>query len=155
MKKRNRKKTYSTSYYERHREDVKKSRMDFYYKNRDRIINDRHKRRETLEGFANCMFLSIKHRIKDTKNNPTYSSIKILFNRLDFLKWCLRNKDYLKLHNEWILSNKEFKLTPSIDRIDNYSDYSFDNIQVLTVSQNSSKSNLIDRRKCRHCGMMN
>ncbi len=43
------------------------------------------------------------------------------------------------LHCKWVESDYNSLLTPSIDRIDDYLPYSFDNIQLMTWSENRAK----------------
>jgi len=48
-------------------------------------------------------------------------------------------KQFVELHEAWKYSNFNRKLTPSIDRIDNKKGYTVDNMQWMTLSNNSSK----------------
>lgn len=60
----------------------------------------------------------------------------------DFILWCLELdnfKKFQRIHNAWRDSGYEYKLTPSIDRIDNDGGYTLDNMQWLTVSKNNKK----------------
>jgi hypothetical protein len=44
-----------------------------------------------------------------------------------------------QLHQEWLASDMDYALTPTIDRINNLRGYELDNIQFLTLSDNSIK----------------
>ena len=70
-----------------------------------------------------------------------YLGMKIC-TRKEFLDKFKKDKNYLKLHRKWIESNREHKLVPSIDRIDNNKGYTIDNIEFLIQKENSIK----DRR---------
>lgn len=48
---------------------------------------------------------------------------------------------YHILFRNWEESNYSSNLSPSIDRIDDYGIYSFDNIQLMTWEQNNRKGN--------------
>jgi hypothetical protein len=63
---------------------------------------------------------------------PTYSK--------DELKeWMLSQKEYHRLHAEWVESGHDKDKAPSCDRIDDYKGYSFDNIRIVTWGENSRK----------------
>ena len=68
-------------------------------------------------------------------NPPTYS-------RDEFIDWMLNNQDYIRLHDEWVKSGYNKNLTPSVDRLDDYKRYSFDNIRVVTWEENLRKVSL-------------
>ena len=55
------------------------------------------------------------------------------------MKWAESDPEFIRLFKEWEESGYEYKLTPSIDRIDNSRGYDLDNIQFLTLSENSKK----------------
>lgn len=55
---------------------------------------------------------------------------------------------YYELYNNWVDSWYIKDLRPSIDRIDNYKWYSYDNIQLMTWKENNEKR-LSDLRECK------
>ena len=46
------------------------------------------------------------------------------------------------LYNEWVTSGYDKYAKPSLDRIDDYKGYSFDNIQLMTWGENDTKGSL-------------
>lgn len=59
-----------------------------------------------------------------------------------FYEWCQDNSNmnkFKKLHKEWEISGFDRKLTPSIDRINNNRGYTVDNMQWITLTNNSRK----------------
>ena len=54
----------------------------------------------------------------------------------ELIKWGLNNPIFHTLYDLWIKSGFQKSLKPSIDRINDYKSYSFDNIQIVTFSQN-------------------
>ena len=60
---------------------------------------------------------------------PSYSSE-------EFCKWLLSQKNFDKLYYEWIRSDCHKDKKPSVDRMDDYKPYSFDNIQLVTWKEN-------------------
>ncbi len=113
-----------------------------YEINRERIIKNKikynYKKSRTKEGFVSNLYWYIKNRIK---TKPSYKDRKLQFSREWFVKFALNDIYFNKLYSDWISSGRIYRLTPSVDRINNSKDYSKDNIQFLTVSDNSRKNN--------------
>ena len=63
---------------------------------------------------------------------PKYSSS-------EFKEWVLKQPNFDKLFVDWVASDFDRKLCPSVDRIDHKKPYQLDNIQLMTVSENASK----------------
>ena len=63
---------------------------------------------------------------------PTYT-------REELIHWAMSQDSYHILFRNWEESNYSSNLSPSIDRIDDYGIYSFDNIQLITWEQNNHK----------------
>ena len=57
----------------------------------------------------------------------------------EFLDKFLNCSNFLKLFDNWKNNNHEYKLVPSIDRIDNNGDYTINNLQFITHSENCAK----------------
>jgi len=57
----------------------------------------------------------------------------------------LSNSEFHLLHKDWVDSDYEKWLVPSIDRKDDYKSYSLDNIQITTFFENNSRAHY-DRR---------
>ena len=53
-------------------------------------------------------------------------------------KWALSQSIFHKLFNEWVNSGYKHELVPSIDRLDDYKSYTFDNLQVVTWGENNN-----------------
>jgi len=82
------------------------------------------------------MFTIIKRRLA---HKPSYLGRKILFSKDEFVAKVLADPAYLKIFNKWRIADFEYGLTPTVDRIKNDKDYSLDNIQILTLIENSRK----------------
>ncbi len=53
--------------------------------------------------------------------------------------WVFSQDNFEELYNNWAESWYDRNLTPSIDRLDDYKGYSFDNIQLMTWRENKDK----------------
>jgi hypothetical protein len=132
---------------DRHRDTIKKYndqyKPGYYRRNRARLLNQSKNNKASPLLYLRRLFRCINYRC----NNPKQAAykyygargIKILVDRDSFVEWALQSKKFLRLHKHYVKSNFTYKLAPSIDRIDSTKHYSFDNMQWLTVSQNSSK----------------
>jgi len=81
------------------------------------------------------LFISIKGRI----GKGSYKKRKLLISWDDFYNFVFKDKQYNRIYKEWVKHDFWYSLSPSIDRINNDGDYTLDNIQALTRSQNSIK----------------
>jgi hypothetical protein len=127
----------SKEYRQNNKEIVNNKKRELYQKNKE-IINKKVK--SNYRDFYKkplFMFNNILYRLRYKKN---YNNKKILFTKDKFIEWVLNNKDYIRIFNEWKENDFKRGLSPSIDRIDNNGDYSFDNIQVITQIDNGIKS---------------
>lgn len=70
--------------------------------------------------------------LRTEKKCKNYKNISIEFTREEFKNWCKKNE-------KTILSLKR----PSIDRINNYKNYSLDNIQVIELKHNIRKDKTV------------
>ena len=89
---------------------------------------------------------------RDEKNK--FSS-ELSFTRNQFNDWILSNykEKILSLLQNYKDSNYNKNLCPSIDRIDDYRDYTFDNMQLLTWEENNDKGRASKKNK-EQCGTM-
>ena len=63
-----------------------------------------------------------------------------LYTRKELHKWVTTHKNFNQLYDNWVDSGYLTKLKPSIDRIDDYLGYSFDNIRLVSYQDNHRKS---------------
>jgi len=86
----------------------------------------------TKNGLIIKMYSAQKTRVK-------LKRLKISYTIEELKKWILKQPNFDKLFNEWIKSGYEKMLIPSIDRLNDYKGYSFDNIQLMTWQENKTK----------------
>lgn len=95
-------------------------------KNKKRILNHRYNQiRQRVDGRAT----------RDYKVNGSK-----MLSREEYFEWCNENmKIFDKIYDSWRESGFARGLTPSIDRVNNNLGYVPNNMQWLTLSQNSKK----------------
>jgi len=101
----------------------------------------------TKEGLVNRIYNSQKARSKRRKYPlPSYTNAELY-------EWLIDQDYFHTLYNKWAYFNYDKYLVPSVDRIDDYKSYTFDNIQLMTWKENERKShsdckNGINRKQC-------
>ena len=96
----------------------------------------------TLKGKLVRTYRNMLSRVKGVLKNKShlYEGLEIL-SKEDFYKWSLNNEEYIKLFNNWVDSDYELKVSPSIDRKDTSKGYTINNIRWITFSENCSIAN--------------
>lgn len=67
----------------------------------------------------------------------------------ELISWCSINESFNTIYDNWVASNYDNNLAPSLDRISDYGIYEFSNIQVVTWKENRDKSHK-DRKEGRN-----
>ena len=101
------------------------------------------KTRTQLDYFVKKVYCGMRDRctVPNSHSSKYYFGLPLL-DREEFLEFSLNDEDLKKLFKEWVDSEWERKLTPSIDRIFPNLGYTINNIQWITVSENSKRANL-------------
>jgi hypothetical protein len=63
-----------------------------------------------------------------------------LYSKEELIEWANSQSSFNILYNNWVKSGYNKNLTPSIDRINDYKSYTFDNIQLITWEENINKA---------------
>lgn len=86
-------------------------------------------------------------RIKRDQKNKFKTELS--FSLGEFRQWVLLNYNPLiyQMLDEYRKNNYDKYLSPSIDRIDDYKDYTFENMQLLTWKENNIKGRLGQKNK--------
>src|ERR1019366_3715766 len=130
-------KKYRATHPDRNRQDYD---PDFYYANRKRIMQTKTGYLRTPFGKLGKLYLSAQQRIRgQIKTSPQYIGMSIC-SRAKFREKFMGDPSFLEKFSAWEASGYPLGLSPSIDRIDNALGYTLDNIQILTQSENASKS---------------
>ena len=133
-----------TKYKQKNRAKLKEKQKQYRQNNRDKINAYNNKWHRTYYGYACDLYYGITSRMK---HDPYYKNRKRYFTKEAFLKWIFANPNYKRLHTQWVEYEYEFKYSPSVDRVDNDGHYTLENIQIITISENSSKPKKL-RKRC-------
>ncbi len=90
----------------------------------------------TKKGLVKKIYLTQKRNSIVRKHNPPSYTFDELYD------WMTKQDNFDKLYTKWVESDYNANIKPSIDRLDDYKGYSFDNIQLMTLKQNLDKSYL-------------
>lgn len=103
---------------------------------------------KTINGFLMRTYRNMKSRILGIqyKKAHLYNNLEIL-DKKSFYEWSINDIEFNKLYHNWINSNYDRKLTPSIDRINTKKGYLLNNIRWLTHSENSRLGSLARFKK--------
>ena len=66
------------------------------------------------------------------------------FSKDEFIDWAYKN-NFEKLYQDWVNSGFKKDKSPSVNRLDNYKSYVFNNLELVTWYENNQKGN-IDRK---------
>lgn len=107
-----------------------------------------HTYEKTPNGFLMRTYRNMKSRVSGIqKRNQHLYRGKYLLEKNRFYQWSKDNQKFGELFLEWEQSNYKRSLSPSINRIDSSRGYELDNIEWLTVSENSRLGGLKRRKK--------
>ena len=96
---------------------------------------------KTKKGFLVRMYRNMTSRVNGVqkKYSHLYGGLDIM-PKQDFYDFALNNNKFHELFEQWENALYQRRLTPSIDRINAKFGYVLDNVQFLTLSENSSKT---------------
>ena len=93
--------------------------------------SDNYKR--TINGLVSIMYSSLRSNSK--KRNMDMPN----FTKKELLRFLEDSTSFSYMFSEWIESDCEKSIKPSIDRINDYLPYTLDNIQLITWAENKKK----------------
>ena len=99
-----------------------------------REINATEKFRRTPKGVLTNLYSKMRVRNK----NKGFGDLS--FTLVQFHSKCLNDKKYISLFNEWVNSDFDMKMKPSVDRINPLVGYEISNMQFKTWGENRKKA---------------
>lgn len=91
-------------------------------------------KKKTVFGLIDKMYWSqCSSSINRNMPRPKYS-------KQEFIEWIIFNPVFKKLYYDWVNSDYNKMMIPSVDRINDYKGYEFGNIQLMTWKENDAKN---------------
>ena len=102
-----------------------------------------HRYEKTKKGFLMRLYRNMKSRVTGVQKMKSHLYVgKELLTKDEFNQWAMQNPDFHKLFADYEESQYERKLAPSVDRIDSSKGYSVDNMEFVTMSENSRRGSI-------------
>lgn len=98
------------------------------------IVSNNYKK--SKEGLIRRILIQQIRSSKQRAHNPPNYSLD------EFRDWFYSQDNFEKLYLDWVASEYNKNLVPSVDRIDDLKPYSFENIRLITLAENVKKSHL-------------
>lgn len=96
---------------------------------------------KTPNGFLMRAYCNMQSRVTGVQKKKAHLYLGLpILPREEFYSWSKDNSDFWRLYRQWVKSNYQRTLTPSVNRVDPDKGYTLDNIEWLTHSVNSALS---------------
>lgn len=89
-------------------------------------------------------YADMKARVDGRSTNHSHSFGQDLLSKEEFEEWCVSQPHFtifLVIYMDWVRSDFNMMLSPSIDRVDSTKGYTADNMQWMTFIENCEKNN--------------
>lgn len=107
-----------------------------------------HKYEKTKHGFVMRLYRNMQSRIDGVQKQKYHLyQGKTLLDRIIFYDWALPNEEFNRLFEIWEKSGYERKLAPSVDRINSDLGYFLENMEFVTMSENSRRGSVSQHNK--------
>lgn len=103
---------------------------------KDTVSNDKVYSNRALDSYDRTQKGVIRVMYKTQVRNSKARNMDLPSYTKEQLKVWLYNNNFEKLYNDWVNSGFEKAIKPSVDRLDDFKPYSFDNIRLVTWKEN-------------------
>ena len=110
------------------------------------IASNNRRYHKTKKGKLMLTYNNMTRRVTGYVKPHLYKGLDIC-SRDVFYDWSLNNESFNYLYIDWVNSGFKRALSPSIDRIDTNKGYLSENIQWITLSENSKKGAISRHKK--------
>tara|TARA_R110002096_G_scaffold250275_1_gene442723 strand:- start:37 stop:429 length:393 start_codon:yes stop_codon:yes gene_type:complete len=110
------------------------------------IASNNRRYHKTKKGKLMLTYNNMTRRVTGYVKPHLYKGLDIC-SRDVFYDWSLNNESFNYLYIDWVNSGFKRALSPSIDRIDTNKGYVSENIQWITLSENSKKGAISRHKK--------
>ena len=98
---------------------------------------------KTINGLLMRKYRNMKSRVSGIQKQKSHLyEGKSLLDKEFFYDWALGSADFHKLYKDWVDSDYDRKLCPTVDRIDSSKGYVIGNMEWVTHSENSRRGSL-------------
>jgi hypothetical protein len=127
---------------------AKKKAYNKAYNQTSEFKADRKSRVLTVNGRIGKTYDAMTSRVrgKHKARAHIYEGLSIC-SREEFMEWAKNDDEFNKRFEDWLESGQQLSMSPSIDRINPEKGYDLDNMQWLTVSENTAKAHEDKARK--------
>jgi len=102
---------------------------------------------KTPKGFLMRLYRNMKSRIKGVQKKKFHLyEGKYLLPKQEFYSWAEFHPQYVQLFNNYVANGHDRKLAPSVDRINPDLGYIIENMEWVTMSENSRRSSVTRKR---------
>lgn len=107
-----------------------------------------HKYEKTINGFLMRKYRNMLSRVLGIQKKKAHLyKNKSLLSKDKFYEWAVKQDTFHKLWSEWVNSNYDRKLCPTVDRINPRIGYELSNMEWITHSENSRRSSITRKMK--------
>ncbi len=98
---------------------------------------------KSKKGFLMRLYRNMKSRVTGVQKLKQHLyKDKELLPKDEFYKWASNDSEFHRLFSDYEESKYERKLAPSVDRIDSSKGYTLDNMEFVTMSENSRRGSV-------------
>jgi hypothetical protein len=112
------------------------------------LKDENFKYKTSKKGLVYSMHIKIRERTKENYRTPYWRGMEFI-DKATFVSFVMLDSNFNKLYDNWVESEFNEKLTPSIDRINSDIGYVLGNLQIITNEENRTKARHKRDENCR------